>query len=438
MSIKIQNKKQLLLGLLTLVIFWVVSYSLSGQVVFAGDPSDIKDSIDSIEKKIGKEQDAKKKLETELASIQSSVYSTQAQIDKARILIKESEEHIARMEKEVALMSDKVELQREFLKNFIQEVYYRKKEPVISVALFKGDFARVFGTVDNFLTIEERILQIAQEIKDTKEKIETEQEQIVEAKADREELLQSKVVQQYGLLAERNETQSDIKEKEATIGELREKLAELQSDLSALTGKSYDAKDIQEAVEYASKNTGVPKGVLYGFLKMETNLGANTGQCTYDDVEKGATKQYETLVKKAKTSAEKKKWQASIDLLERRKSIFDDLVKELDYSKNKKVSCNPRGYIGQGGAMGIPQFMADVWRGYESSIRAKTGHKTPDPWNLTDGVMAMALKLQKAGANSDKESVIKQASISYLGTFYANYYNGIVYWSKNYKRLFND
>ena len=86
--------------------------------------------------------------------------------------------------------------------------------------------------------------------------------------------------------------------------------------------------------------------------------------------------------------------------------------------------------------MGIPQFMSDVWRGYEGQIAARTGHKTPDPWNLTDGVMAMAIKLDRAGATSDKESVIRKASVNYLGTFSPGYYNGIVYWSKNYKLLF--
>ena len=87
--------------------------------------------------------------------------------------------------------------------------------------------------------------------------------------------------------------------------------------------------------------------------------------------------------------------------------------------------------------MGVSQFMSDVWQGYSSEVASKTGHKTPDPWNLTDGVMAMAIKLRKAGATSDKESVIKKASINCLGTFYSNYYNGIVYWSKNYQKLFD-
>jgi hypothetical protein len=163
---------------------------------------------------------------------------------------------------------------------------------------------------------------------------------------------------------------------------------------------------------------------------METNLGANTGQCTYKQVVDVALARYKKLLKT------NKKWQASIDLLYKRQGIFYDIVESLGYDKNKKVSRSPSSYIGQGGAMGVSQFMSDVWRGYESAITANAGHKNPDPWNLTDGVMAMALKLKKAGAISSKESVIKAASINYLGTFNNNYYSGIVYWSKNYKLLF--
>jgi hypothetical protein len=51
--------------------------------------------------------------------------------------------------------------------------------------------------------------------------------------------------------------------------------------------------------------------------------------------------------------------------------------------------------------------------------------------------MAMALKLKKAGATSDSAAVIRKASINYLGSYYASYYNGIVYWAKNYKKLFD-
>ncbi|KKU55143.1 MAG: Peptidase M23 [Candidatus Moranbacteria bacterium GW2011_GWE1_49_15] len=434
--------------MLTLAMFVVASFSFYNSPAFAEDSADdVKDSIDSIEKKLEKEQAAKAKLEAELAQIQNSVYSTQAQIDKTRALIKESEANISRMEEDVKQLGEKIDFQKEILKNLIQEVYMRKTEPILSMAIFKGDFSKVFGRVDSLLSMEEKILQIAQEVRETKEKVEAEQEKIAQAKEDHEKLLENKVVQQYALLADRAETQDDIEDKEAVIVKLREKLADLQSDLATLTGKSFDAKDIREAVEFASDHTDVPEGVLYGFLGAETHFNANTGQCTYDEVEDAAMKNYSKLLKISKN------WQASIDKLEERRDIFEDIVDDLGYSKKKKVSCTPRcdlkisgktwsctngGYIGQGGAMGVAQFMSDVWRyGYEADIRKITGHKTPDPWSLTDGVLAMALKLEKAGANSSKESVIKKASINYLGTFNQSYYNNIIYWSKNYKLIFD-
>jgi hypothetical protein len=43
---------------------------------------------------------------------------------------------------------------------------------------------------------------------------------------------------------------------------------------------------------------GFRRACLYGFLKMETNLGANTGQCTYDEVEKGAYGSVQSIVEK--------------------------------------------------------------------------------------------------------------------------------------------
>ena len=60
--------------------------------------------------------------------------------------------------------------------------------------------------------------------------------------------------------------------------------------------------------------------------------------------------------------------------------------------------------------MGAAQFMSDTWGdpyckknkntcGYADSIASATGHYFPDPWDLTDGVVAMALKLENDGAN---------------------------------------
>ncbi|MFZ2975963.1 MAG: lytic murein transglycosylase [Candidatus Moraniibacteriota bacterium] len=412
---KVISKKIVLF--IFIVVFMAISFN--GGTFFAqaeDDVDDIKDDMSKLQNKIEKE-------EKELQQNQSELNVTQKQISTTTQQLNQTKEEISRKEKEIENLENRIELNKKVMMAYAQEMYSEDAEIFWTLGLSNIKFNEYFENFDQMLNVKEKFLAVAEEIKKDKSKTVVVKEELAEKKEEHEELLAIKQ-------AEKKEIVSDIVETQATIEELQKKLAELQSDLLKVTGTSYSAKNIQEAVEYASGKTGVPKGVLYGFLKMETNLGANTGQCTYKKVVEVALARYKSLLKK------NKKWQSSIDLLNKREDLFYDIVKDLGYSKDKKVSCSPSGYIGQGGAMGVSQFMSDVWKGYESQITANTGHKKPDPWNITDGVMAMAIKLKKAGATSDSSSTIKKASINYLGTFNNNYYSGIVYWAKNYKNLF--
>ncbi len=385
------------------------------------------DAKESVEQKIKREEKARALLQQNLGQTNQAISATLGEISKTKSVINETATTISRKEAEVKNLNEKIELQKNMLSNLLQQVYYNQGQPILNVVLTSNNFAQAFADTENFLTIEDKIMRLSSEITQSKAQIEKEKIKLAEAKEKHEEILDDKLDQKQELVEDKMDTQQSIAEKNAIIAKLQKQLAELQGDLNSLSGKSYNAKDIREAVEIASKSTGVPEGVLYGFLKMETNLGANTGKCTYAEVEKVSVANYKKYGSKYK---------ASISLLYKRRDLFYALVDDLGYDKNKKVSCSPSGYIGQGGAMGIPQFMSDVWQGYSARITSATGHKTPDPWNLTDGVMAMAIKLKGAGATSSSESAIRKASINYLGTFHAPYYNGIVYWSKNYKLLF--
>ncbi|NTV41021.1 MAG: hypothetical protein HGA61_01990 [Candidatus Moranbacteria bacterium] len=389
---------------------------------------DAKEEAEDLQKKIDKENKAKALLEKNLGQIQSAVFSTQKAINTTKSVITETDNTISRKEKEIQNLSDQIILQQQLLKDLIQQAYYIQNQPILNMVFMDGSFSDLLSGSQHLSSLDEKILGIVEDIGEKKVQIDGDKIELAKKKEAHLEVLATKTEQKQELVADQIEVQEDIESKEAIIAKLQKQLTELQGDLNILTGKSYNAKNIRDAVEDASSETGVPEGVLYGFLKMETNLGANTGQCTYKEVEKVSIARYKKYGSKYK---------ASIALLYKRQDLFYDLVSELGYSKDKKVSCSPSAYVGQGGAMGVPQFMSDVWNGYASQIATKTGHSIPDPWSLTDGVMAMALKLKKAGATSSSASVIKKASISYLGTYNANYYNGIVYWSKNYKLLFD-
>lgn len=396
MNMEIKNKKRLVLLFLVFTMIFVVSFTFSNKQVQAEDSaSDLEDSMDSIEDKIEKEKKEKAKLEAELSKIQSSVYSTQSQIDKTKTLIKETENKIARMEDEVGSMVEKVDYQKRILENLMREVYIKKSEPVLSFAFFRGDFSKIFGDIDKYISVEERVVEASRELAEAKNRVEAEQEKIKNTKEDHEKLLAIKQAQKSDLLEEKAETQADIQSKEKTISQLQSKLGELRSRYSELLGKSVSTDDILEAAEFAAKAVGMNKSFLLGVLVQESNKGQNVGTCDY---------------KESKMS-------------DSRLEIFKDICDELDYDyKKMKVSCPPKSYKGTGGAMGVAQFMPDTWWGYKSRIASLTGHNPPDPWSLVDGVTAMASKLAKDGASSKKRFDEAKAYCIYLAGGNWGYY----------------
>ncbi len=192
-----------------------------------------------------------------------------------------------------------------------------------------------------------------------------------------------------------------------------------------------DTREIEKAVEFASEKTGVRKDFLMGMLVVESNLGRNPGECTYDEVERDAQQSYEN------GNLSSTAW----NTFQGRREKVRVVAKDLGYDyKQLKVSCNPAGYAGTGGAMGIPQFMPDTWLAYKDQIGEIVGKENPDPWNIKDGVVAMALLLADTpGVTEHNVFAERNAAKMYLsGTTswqYDWYANQILYWAANYRDL---
>jgi len=371
------------------------------------------EEIEEVEEEKEEVMEEKKELEQDLGQIQNFIYYTQKEINKTESLIGETEETISRKESELDFLNKKNAIQKKLLGQLIRETYYSKREPSIGIFLGERKFSQMLGNIDYLNNLQERIIFLIGNVKKSKEKISGEKEELKKIKSDHQQLLNVKSDQQEALAGDKIQTQSKINEKAATIQQLQSKISKLKSSLSKLLGKNYDAKDIKDAARFASKATGVRKDFIMGMLVVESDLGRYTGGCTY---------------KASRMSSYRKK-------------IFKDICEDLDYNyKKMKVSCPPSKYSGTGGAMGVAQFMPDTWAGYESSIVSVTGHNPPDPWNLTDGVTAMALKLAKVpGVTKHKKSAEKNAAKLYLsGTTsskYDWYGERVLYWAENYKKL---
>lgn len=433
MNANICKTKIIILGILVAPCFASFQLSWNGLLgrasaaTTASDIQDAQESITDIQNKLKKQEKAKAVLEQNLGVIKSAVVSTQKDITKVQSVLSETDADIARKKQQIAGLMSKVEMQKGVLTGLLQQLYYVKSKPLLEIVAAGNDFSKTFSLADRYGTLEDKIILLSSQLEDSLQQLEQEQNNLADLRQQHQETLEVKIDKKQDLVADQIETQGDIADVQKTIGRLKNELIQLQGDLAKLTGNSYDAKDIKDAVNFASNKTGVPAGFLIGVLKMETNLGANVGGCTYAEVEKGAEVAY-----KAKKLG-KVAWNTFLN----RRDTFKGICKELgiDYG-SQKVSCNPKGYTGTGGAMGVAQFMPDTWNGYKSQVASITGHNPPSPWNLTDGVMAMALKLAKTpGVTAGKTSAFKSAACSYLGTCYAPYINGILYWADNYKEL---
>jgi uncharacterized protein YlxW (UPF0749 family) len=392
------------------------------------DANSLADDISSLQKKLAKEEKEKALLDSKLTGINRNLSVTEQAIIATQHAIDTTRDALERKILEVRLLDEQVSEKEQSLTEMIRELYaYGDNATLAYFFADRSDFDASFHAADALLPLQERLDGIVQDIRMRKMDLENEKGTLEGMKQEHEQLLLLKSRQKQNLIVAKVDTQSDIEDQQTIIKRLQKELSQLQSDLSKVTGQSYNAKDIKEAVDFASKKTDVPKGFLMGVLKMETNLGANVGGCTYSEVEDGAMASYKA----------KKLGKVAWATFQRRRDLFKEITKDLDIDYRKqKVSCNPRGYTGTGGAMGVAQFMPDTWNAYKSRVTSATGHNPPSPWNLTDGVMAMALKLAMVpGVTDGNRNAWKKASATYLGTSYAPYINGILYWADHYKEL---
>lgn len=381
---------------ITIIAFTAISFGNGIFTVYAADDTkDIQEDIDKVEDKI---EDVQKQLDQSQAQYnqnQSQIYTTSS-------LIKKTEEEISRKKAEIDSLNKNLDLKKKILKNYIQEMSFGDQVDKLVNFVVVGNFLSEFSeNYSQMVSVKDKALGLIDEINKSKEDISKAKNQLDEKKEDHEKLLSIKQIEQQEIKAE-------IQDAKTTLSQLSSKLNGLRSRYSELLGKSVSTDDILKAAKYAAKATGMNKSFLLGVLIQESNKGQSTGSCDY---------------KQSKMSSN-------------RLEIFKEICKNLGYDyKKQKVSCPPKSYKGTGGAMGVPQFMPDTWKGWESRIASATGHKTPDPWNLVDGVTAMALKLSADGASKKTRFAEAKSYCVYLAGGNWGYY---CFGSDKYKKSYED
>ena len=391
------------------IIFLFLAISLIAGFSFISFRANAADSeYDKTQSEYDKTEKELQKKTVNLNNLQNANQAVSSQINTTAGLINKTETEIERKEAELENLKSRIELNKKIMIAYAQEMYYSDQEADWVLILSDKKFSDYFENFDGMLSAKEKLIGIIGEIKEDKNSIENVKEELAEKKEEHEDLLVAKQ-------AEKSEISQNIAITQKTISELQAKLSKLRSALSSFLGKSFNTKDLAEAIKFASKKTGVRKEFLFAMLDKESDLGRFTGGCTYQN----------TKVKPAD------------------KEVFKDICEELNYNyKKQKISC-AASWGGYGGAMGIAQFMPTTWIGYKSAISSYTGHNPPDPWNLADGVVGMAEKLKRAGAASkSKEHYAAKVyycggpSSAYWKTKCEAYADTVIDWSEGYDEFF--
>ncbi len=383
---------------IVLVLFLLFVFLLPLFQARAGDDSedkidDTKSAIKKLEKKKKKKEAVKQKYVQEANAVRShinrlsgSIYSLNKQVSRLEEELNQCQENINRTEAEI-------QKKKQRLAGLLRELSaYQKEMSLIVLDKRKG--------LNTYIRLRREVERLQSELIDSLNELKAEKENLQKEKENKKALKEQLLEKKSSLEGEKRQktlvlqsANQKIADQDKEIKAIERKINHLRATLSSFLGKSFDAKDIVEAVRFASKKTGVRKEFLMAMLDKESDLGRFTGGCTYKNTKMRSSE----------------------------KELFKKICKELGYNyKKKKISCALS--YGYGGAMGVAQFMPSTWMGYKSIIARHTGHNPPDPWDLTDGVMAMAEKLKRAGADR-KKGEHYAAKVYYCGSPRSKYWN---------------
>ena len=322
-----------------------------------------------------KQKDART-LNREMSIYQSRIGKNELEIKETKLAIETAELEVGDIENKIVEGEEKVERDKRMLKNMIKTLYSYEQDSMLEVLMTRNNVSDFFNEVNAAKSIENKIFKTIVSLKVEKEELglrgveleeqQEEQSQLVQVRYQQNESLDELKVQKKQILeetkGEEKKFQQILEENKQILPALKAQLMDLQS-----LGTKIKFDDAFSAAEYIGSMTGVRPAYLLAILKKESSLGTNVGGGTYQ-----------------------------VDMSPRQWATFEAITAELGYDPNEMpVSKKPRSYSGWGGAMGPAQMMPTTWRVYQNEVSEITGNRPSDPWDLTDAIASMAVKVSK-------------------------------------------
>lgn len=362
-------------------------------------------------------------LENEIAIYDSGIAQNQLEIRETKLNIERAEIEMEGSENQLEADRIRIEENKEALKSFIQALYLYQDDSFLEVLVTRDSLSDFFNEVGAVEAVQDKILKTVVDLKKEREDLTNRTQELEQQQQVYEELISMRAEQNAALenlKAQKNEileiTNGEEDKYQALMAGSRNLLPSLRAELRDLQslGQNITFDDAISAAQYVGDVTGVRPAFLLGVLRVESGLGTNVGGGTY-----------------------------SVDMHPSQRATFEAITSELGYDPNTMpVSRKPTAYSGWGGAMGPAQMMPTTWMSYRDRVTSITKNSPADPWDLTDSIAAMAIKLsQVPGVTSGDRNAEYEAAGRYLAgsnwqrfTFYPN---KVMYYADLYEKELN-
>lgn len=360
--------------------------------------------LESLNEKIRVLREKRELKEAEAETIQSRILKLSLEIEeltltieKTSVLITRTNIDIEDTEAGIRKANEKLWQLKRTLQELFEMMYDYQNISRFEVIFLSDSVSEILSKMEYADTLQGRVGETIRQIEATKKDLE---EKKIALDAKKNDLGKLQQTQKY---------QQDILEKEEKHkGELLKQNIGKQTEYTALIAEALEAKEeigravfrlqnsnitlaLSEAKDYAwyAENlTGVRAALLLAVLKIESNIGGNTGTGRYPD-----------------------------DMRPGDREAFLKICEELGLDPEETpVSARPRSYQGWGGAMGPAQIMPTTWLKYKDEVAKLSGKKTASPWNMRDAFLASAVILKNYGAKGDEDNEYEAVNRYFAGS----------------------
>ena len=384
---------------------------------------ELKEKIRQVQSEVDKQvleikvkQKETRTLKSEISIYKSRIYKNELEVKETKLITEEAEFKIEETENKIDESGIRIEKDRALLKDFVQLLYSYEQDSMLEILITKESFSDFFNEVDAVESVKDEIFETIIDLKNEKENAELQKEELEKQNEECYQLIQLRIDQNSSLddlnnqknelleitRGEENKFQKLLEENKNILPSLRAQLHDLQS-----LGQKIEFTDALSASEYASSVTGVRQEFILAIFQVETRWGALKGTGNWED------DLYKCYLRLSKIYPSRGAYY--LKRAEAEKNAFLSIVNRLNLDP-MSVTVSKEPTYGCGGAMGFAQFLPSTWVAYEGRVSAITGSYPPNPWNLADALVTMAVKVSDIkGVTSGDPNAEYEAAGRYIG-----------------------